>query len=72
MNTHRKVLPEEKIKDMFKGHIDPQTIELINEDMHCILVDKTSGEARIKVESQDPGQGIMALLRLVVWYSTTT
>ena len=46
--------------------------QTINEDLHYILTDKTSGEAKAKVDSAESGDGYSALMNLVTWYATAS
>ena len=46
--------------------------ETINEDLHYILTDKTSGEAKAKVDSAESGDGYGAIMNLVMWYATAS
>jgi hypothetical protein len=40
--------------------------------MYCVLVDKTEGEAMIRVKSVEEGQGLLAYQRMYKWFSGTT
>ena len=45
---------------------------LVTEDLYHIIIEKTSGEARLKAENGVPGSGWHAYMTLVAWYATAS
>ena len=49
---------------------------MVNEDLHYILTDKTSGEANANIDGVDQtyimSVGYIAQMSLVMWYATTS
>ena len=42
------------------------------EGIYYVLVEKTEGDAALRVNSGEPGQGIQAYMRVYLWFSGTT
>ena len=76
VNASRKVMEASDVDLKFTNDqsrtFGSELVESINDDMHFILTDKTTGEARIKIENGDPSKGVHSLLKLIHWYSTTS
>ena len=74
VNTKKRILTSEELIDMFdKDFKDLKSVkETISEDLHYILTDKTSGEAKAKVDSAESGDGYSAIMNLVMWYATAS
>ena len=47
-------------------------METAAEDMCYVLVEKTEGEAALRVNSGEPGEGMQAYQRLYLWFAGTT
>ena len=44
----------------------------LNEDLYYVLVEKTTGEAAIKVKAVDEGQGLLAYFKIYWWFVKTS
>merc|ERR1712175_54160 len=42
------------------------------EGIYYVLVEKTEGDAALRVNSGEPGQGIQAYMRVYLWFAGTT
>ena len=51
---------------MFADCDSMRLFEDINDDIYYILVDKTSGEAKMEIDSVDPGDGIHAFQIMIL------
>ena len=74
VNKKKGLLTSGELSDIFKQHGSKMssTREIMEEDLHYILTDKTSGEAKSKVDIAEHGKGIEALMNLIMWYSTSS
>ena len=43
-----------------------------SEDLYYVLVEKTEGDAALRVNSGDPGDGLRAYMRVYLWFAGTT
>ena len=43
-----------------------------NEELYYLLVEKTEGDAALRVNSGTPGQGLQAYMRVYLWFAGTT
>ena len=43
-----------------------------NEELYYLMVEKTEGDAALRVNSGEPGQGLQAYMRVYLWFSGTT
>ena len=43
-----------------------------SEDLYYVLVEKTEGDAALRVNSGEPGDGIRAYMRVYLWFAGTT
>ena len=43
-----------------------------NEELYHVLVEKTEGDAALRVNSGTPGQGLQAYMRVYLWFAGTT
>ena len=75
VNTKKSILTEKELTDIrvqdFQ-EITEERAEIISEDLHYILTDKTSGEAKSKVDTAEQGEGFKAFMLLIMWYSTSS
>ena len=44
----------------------------LNEDLFAVLMDKTTGEAYLRVKSVDSGEGIDAFVKIYKWFMGTS
>ena len=44
----------------------------VDEGLYFVLVDKTEGEAALRVNSGEPGEGVQAYMRVYLWFAGTT
>ena len=67
LDTRRKVLDEQDIDDL-DGADDVSMDEgdAVDEALYGLLVDKTEGEAALRVSSGEPGHGLQAYMRVFV------
>ena len=71
LDQNRKLLAKEEL-----GHIEGAT-EVVegsraNEDLYYVLVEKTEGEAALRVNSSEPGEGLDAYQKVYLWFAGTT
>ena len=43
-----------------------------NEELYYVMVEKTEGDAALRVNSGEPGNGLAAYMRVYLWFSGTT
>ena len=43
-----------------------------SEDLYYVLVEKTEGDAALRVNSGEPGKGLAAYMRVYLWFAGTT
>ena len=53
-----------------KGH--SEQFDKFNEENFAVLIDKTEGEARLRIKSAQSGQGLEAYRRLHQWFTMTS
>ena len=71
LDQNRKLLTKQEL-----GHIDGAT-EVVegsraNEDLYYVLVEKTEGEAALRVSSSEPGDGLESYQKVYLWFAGTT
>ena len=71
LDQDRKVLTDEEIKGI-EGASEVKVDEAASESMFYVLVEKTEGDAALRVNSGEPGQGMEAYMRVYLWFAGTT
>ena len=71
LDQDRKVLTAQDL-DNVDGADDIGNQANANEDLYYVLVEKTEGEAALRVNSGEPGEGVQAYMRLYLWFAGTT
>ena len=73
VSKKKGVLSSREVDDLFADHKSStaSSREVVEQDLHYILTDKTSGDAKAKVDAAEHGEGYHALMNLVMYYSTT-
>ena len=71
LDQDRKVLNNEELSTVDRiGDIsDPGRC---SEDLYYVLVEKTEGDAALRVSSGEPGEGLRAYMRVYLWFAGTT
>ena len=64
-----KANDENVAKQKIKEDVDQ---DLIEDALYYVLMEKTEGNAAIKVKSVDPGQGLRAYYKIFAWYVKTS
>ena len=49
-----------------------EDITLDSEGLHYVLVEKTEGDAALRVSSVEPGKGVDAYMKIYLWFAGTT
>ena len=69
-------LPIGGISEWQKWIEERETISMdvgqLNEDLFAVLMDKTTGEAYLRVKSVEAGDGIEAFVKIYKWYMGTS
>ena len=71
LDQDRKVLTTQDL-DNIEGAGDIGKKTDANEDLYYVLVEKTEGEAALRVNSGEPGEGIQAYMRVYLWFAGIT
>ena len=74
-NMKETLMTDEELHDLACSQgikMSEEDYEKLQEDLHYILVDKTSGEARTKVDAEKPGSGLTSFMKLYLWYSSSS
>ena len=58
--------------EVLHGLDDLDDVEQATESLYHVLVEKTEGEAALRVMSGTPGEGLQAYQKLYLWYAGTT
>merc|ERR1712023_568154 len=71
LDQDRRVL---ELRDVMQidGVQDIGEIATVSENLYGILVEKSEGEAALRVNSGEPGDGIAAYMRIYLWFAGTT
>ena len=78
IDSDQHELPGKDIADWMSWLVSNQVkhdgvdIERLNEDMYSVLMDKTEGEAWLKVKSVTSGSGLQAFIRVYRWFACTS
>ena len=72
LDQDRRVLTQEELNKIegigeLANHCDEAS-----EGLYYVLVEKTEGDAALRVNSGEPGQGIQAYMRVYLWFAGTT
>ena len=70
LDQDRKVLTQQELDNvdgaaLIVNHKDT------DEGLYIVLVDKTEGEAALRVNSGEPGEGLQAYMRVYLWFAGT-
>ena len=71
LDTDRRVLTNDEL-DGIEGAMEIGNGAEASENMYCVLVEKTEGDAALRVNSGEPGQGMKAYMRVYLWFAGTT
>ena len=71
LDTDRRVLKEEELNRIEGAEEIGNGIEA-SENLYCVLVEKTEGDAALRVNSGEQGQGMKAYMRVYLWFAGTT
>ena len=70
LDRDRTVLDDEEINQV-NGVNSVGDLNRISEDLYYVLVEKTEGDASIRVSSGETGDGLRAYMRLYLWFAGT-
>ena len=71
LDADRKVLAESELNSI-EGADEIGNGNEASEGLYYVLVEKTEGDAALRVNSGEPGQGIEAYMRVYLWFAGTT
>ena len=71
LDQDRKVLDGLDI-DLLDGAEELNNLEQLSEELYYVLVEKTEGDAGLRVNSGETGDGLQAYMRLYLWFAGTT
>ena len=71
LDQDRKIISKADIGQIGGGE-EPNDIDQANEDIFYVLVEKTEGEAALRVNSSEPGEGLEAYQKVYLWFAGTT
>ena len=71
LDQDRKVLTQQEIKDI-DGAASVDIGAEASESLFYVLVEKTDGDAALRVNSGEPGEGLEAYMRVYLWFAGTT
>ena len=71
LDQDRKVLSPDELNTV-EGAFDISDPARCSEDLYYVLVEKTEGDAALRVNSGEPGEGIKAYMRVYLWFAGTT
>ena len=71
LDVDRKIIPK-NLLDKIEG-LSPQSYsDRIDEELYHVLVEKSEGEAALRVNSGKPGSGLEAYQRIYLWFAGTS
>ena len=71
LDVNRKLLTNEEVeKEAEMAEIE--NIEGAAENLYYVLVEKTEGDAALRVSSVEPGEGMQAYMKVYLWFAGTT
>ena len=71
LDQDRKVLTQDEL-NAIEGSEEIGDGDEASEGLYYVLVEKTEGDAALRVNSGEPGQGIQAYMRVYLWFAGTT
>ena len=71
LDQDRKVMDAEELNRV-EGAAMLNQHDTCSEDLYYVLVEKTEGDAALRVNSGEPGDGIKAYMRVYLWFAGTT
>ena len=71
LDQYRKPLEVEELTEI-EGYDELPRKKDVDENLYYVLVEKTDGDAALRVQSGKQGQGVNAYMRLYLWFSGTT
>ena len=71
LDQDRKVLSLEEVNSV-DGATSIFNADSSSEDLYYVLVEKTEGDAALRVNSGEPGDGLQAYMRVYLWFAGTT
>ena len=71
LDRDRKVLTPEEIESV-DGAEEVDLGKTSSESIFYVLVEKTDGDAALRVNSGEPGEGLEAYMRVYLWFAGTT
>ena len=71
LDRNRKVLSTEQL-NRIDGAANLGDAAYVNENLYYVLVEKSEGEAALRVNSGEPGQGLLAYQRIYLGFAGTT
>ena len=71
LDQDRKVLTMDEVNEV-PGALDITSGDSAAEDLYFVLVEKTEGDAALRVNSGEPGEGLQAYMRVYLWFAGTT
>ena len=71
LDQDRRTLTAQEL-DNIEGAEDITNKKDANEELYYVLVEETEGEAALRVNSGEPGEGIQAYMRVYLWFSGTS
>ena len=71
LDQDRKVLDDVDV-DLLDGAGQLDDLERLSEELYYVLVEKTEGDAGLRVNSGETGEGLQAYMRLYLWFAGTT
>ena len=71
LDQERKTLTTEELNGI-EGAQELGDADTAAEGLYYVLVEKTEGEAALRVNSGEPGEGMQAYMRVYLWFAGTT
>ena len=71
LDVRQKVLDEDDL-ELLDGYEELGDVDQASENLYYVLVEKTEGEAALRVSSGTPGEGIAAYQKVYLWFASTT
>ena len=71
LDSGRRVLDDLELGEV-DGATDIEEMVRAEEDLYYVLIEKTKGEAALRVQSGNPGEGLQAYMKVYLWFAGTT
>ena len=71
LDQDRKVLDDVDV-DLLDGAGQLDDLKRLSEELYYVLVEKTEGDAGLRVNSGETGEGLQAYMRLYLWFAGIT